>query len=97
MLPEMSSTVAYRFAESLIGSTFQARDRWINAALWRDYKGTPHEAEFIRAYLDKRRYWMRYNIRTQRYWQSQTNNPNKAIHHDSIAIREKYVRLNRSV
>jgi hypothetical protein len=29
---------------------------------------------------------------TQRRWQRDTRNPRKARHHDSIALREKYVR-----
>lgn len=28
---------------------------------------------------------------TQRYWQGQTRRPSRARHHDSIAIRDKYV------
>ncbi len=97
MIPEMNSKIAYMFAAGLVGPTFATKDKFINSLLWREFKGTRHEAEFKQAYLDKRREWMNYNTITQRYWQSRTSNVNKAVHHDSIAIREKYVRLTNGV
>lgn len=42
--------------------------------------------------LAKRRAWVDYLATTQRRWQRETRNPNKARHLDSIAIREQYVR-----
>ena len=39
--------------------------------------------------------WLTWHTLAQRKWQSEnTRNPNKARHHDSIALREKYVRCN---
>jgi hypothetical protein len=43
----------------------------------------------------KRRLWLEYLIVTQRRWQRETRNPNKARHHDSIEMRERYVRCTR--
>lgn len=42
--------------------------------------------------IDKRFRWLDWLTVTQRNWQRHTRNPNKARHHDSISIREKYVR-----
>jgi hypothetical protein len=42
--------------------------------------------------LKARAEWLNYQTTTQRKWQRDTKNANKAKHHDSIAIREKYVR-----
>ena len=39
-----------------------------------------------------RRDWLNYVTVTQRNWQRRTRRPSRARHHDSIAIREKYVR-----
>jgi hypothetical protein len=41
---------------------------------------------------ERRTLWLNYLSCQQRKWQSHTKNVNKAIHHDSISIREKYVR-----
>jgi hypothetical protein len=46
-----------------------------------------------RAMVLKARFdWLDYRTMIQRKWQMETKNPNKARHHDSIEIREKYVR-----
>lgn len=42
--------------------------------------------------LAKRKAWVEQVTLWQRRWQRETRNRNKARHHDSIAIREKYVR-----
>jgi hypothetical protein len=42
--------------------------------------------------LEKRLGWLTWWTITQRKWQSETRNQNKARHHDSISLREKYVR-----
>lgn len=36
--------------------------------------------------------WRTWLTLTQRRWQRETRRPSKARHHDSIAIRERYVR-----
>jgi hypothetical protein len=40
--------------------------------------------------------WLDYQTVTQRQWQRNTRRPSRARHHDSISIREKYVRCARS-
>jgi hypothetical protein len=49
-------------------------------------------ADVVRLVMDRRASWKAWLTRTQRQWQRQTRNPNKARHHDSIEIRERYVR-----
>lgn len=51
------------------------------------------EAEAKAMILAKRQDWLTWKTLTQRKWQSHTRNPNKARHHDSLALREKYVRI----
>ena len=53
----------------------------------------PLEPELI---LEKRRRWLDWLTVTQRKWQGETRRPSRARHHDSIAIREKYVRATAS-
>jgi hypothetical protein len=50
------------------------------------------ESEARAMILEKRLGWLAWWTVTQRKWQSETRNPNKARHHDSISLREKYVR-----
>lgn len=50
------------------------------------------ESECKRIFLEKRFAWIDWITVTQRKWQCGTRNPNKAVHHDSIELREKYVR-----
>ena len=42
--------------------------------------------------IKSRKRWLEYLTITQRKWQRSTSNKNKARHHDSIGLREKYVR-----
>ena len=42
--------------------------------------------------ITRRLHWLDWKTITQRKWQSDTRNPNKARHNGSIALREKYVR-----
>lgn len=57
----------------------------------------PYEAVRIRGrIIAKHMAWLDYLTVTQRRWQRNTRNPNKARHHDSIAIRERYVRCHQS-
>ncbi len=43
--------------------------------------------------LEKRRLWKEWVTVTQREWQTKVSRrPSKAAHHDSIEIRERYVR-----
>ncbi|MBN2075167.1 MAG: hypothetical protein JW762_06425 [Dehalococcoidales bacterium] len=45
--------------------------------------------------MAKRRQWLTWHTLTQRQWQMRTRNKNKARFHDSISLREKYVRCKR--
>ena len=42
--------------------------------------------------IESRMEWLNWKTTTQREWQHRTKNINKARHHDSIEIRERYVR-----
>ena len=42
--------------------------------------------------LEARRSWLEWLIVTRRRWQRETRRPGRARHHDSLAIRERYVR-----
>lgn len=46
-------------------------------------------------FLQKRLAWLDWHTTTQRQWQSKTRRPSRAKHHDSISIRERYVRCTR--
>lgn len=55
----------------------------------------PIERSFVlRLVLHKRKLWLNWLTVTQRQWQNYTKNKNKARNHDSIEIRERYVRCN---
>jgi len=82
----------YRMLSQLIGSTASPIDRQTQLAALAYGKSKGIEAEcreMIRVYRND---WMAWQFVTQRKWQSMTKNPNKAVHHDSIELREKYVR-----
>jgi hypothetical protein len=51
------------------------------------------EAEAVAMIIGARRRWLNRLSVWQRDWQRQTRRPSHARHHDSIAIREKYVRV----
>lgn len=42
--------------------------------------------------MEARKDWRIYLSNSQRRWQRETRRPTRARHHDSISIREKYVR-----
>ncbi len=48
----------------------------------------------MRLVLDKRASHREWVTITQRNWQRNTRRPSRAKHHDSIEIRERYVRCN---
>ena len=48
--------------------------------------------EVARFALDARRAWLEWLTVTQRRWQQKTRRPSRARHHDSLAIRERYIR-----
>ena len=68
------------------------RSRVIAVAMYQHAKSHGYLDTFRREWLSRRESWMRDMILRQRRWQRETRNPNKARHHDSIQIRERYVR-----
>lgn len=68
------------------------RSRVIAVAMYQHAKSHGYVETFRREWLARRESFMRDMILRQREWQRHTRNPNKARHHDSIAIRERYVR-----
>lgn len=55
-------------------------------------RGSGNDPRVLRMILDKRASWIDYLAASQRRWQRETRRANRARHHDSIAIRERYVR-----
>ena len=80
--------------ERVIGSTASVIDRHkcLAAIAYAEKRGCRDEA--IKMILKARFIWINWLSMTQRRWQIKTKNKNKARHHDSIALREKYVRCN---
>ena len=65
------------------------------AIVLRAYAGTPEYSEVLQLIADKQLSWLDWLTTTQRRWQRQTRRPSRARHHDSIAIREAYVRCHQ--
>ncbi len=87
--------VEYRYALAnlpLGGSFTPVMERFCTVAMLRDARERDMEHVFWEVWLAKRRERLVWLTRTQRQWQSHTRRASKARHHDSIAIREKYVR-----
>jgi site-specific recombinase XerC len=80
--------------ERITGCTMNIIDRHkcLAAIYYAEKRGCKDEA--IQIILSARQTWLEWIIKTQRKWQMETRNKNKARHHDSIEIREKYVRCN---
>ena len=78
--------------DRLIGGTHNIIDchKCLAAIAYGEKQGIKQEA--IRMVLDARANWLTWITLTQREWQAGTRNSNKARHHDSISIRERYVR-----
>jgi len=72
--------------------TTNPRDRAVQALLVRSARNEEELRFIIRTVMYHRSRWLTYLTTTQRKWQKETRNRNKARHHDSISIREKYVR-----
>ena len=82
-----------RALEFLIPSTHSPIDGHLCLAAIAYAREKGIETEVKSMILDRRLDWLNWQTRTQRQWQQKTRNPNKAVHHDSIAIRERYVRV----
>lgn len=76
----------------VIGGTANIVDRHKTLAALAYAKGHNIESDCKQMILQSRLDWLNWQTRTQRQWQKHTRNPNKAMHHDSIEIRERYVR-----
>ena len=79
--------------ERIIGSTHNIIDQYKCLAALAFSRNQGCEVECRAMILDARHGWLNWQTRTQRKWQRETRNPNKARHHDSISLREKYVRI----
>jgi hypothetical protein len=79
--------------EHVIGSTHSLIDHQKCLAALTYAKQFGIENECKRMILDSRMNWLNWLTTTQRNWQGKTKNKNKARHHDSIELREKYVRV----
>lgn len=55
-------------------------------------RGMNNDPRVLRMILDKRAAWLNYLTVMQVKWQRNTKRQSRAKHHDSIAIRERYVR-----
>lgn len=83
-----------RVIEDLMGSTSCLVDRHKQLAILSYAKKRNIESEARRMILAARFNWINWLTVSQRNWQCKTKNKNKAKHHDSISLREKYVRCN---
>ena len=68
------------------------RSRIIAVAMLRHAREHGTEAEFFEAWKARRSDWLTTTTLWQRKWQGMTRRPSRARHHDSIEIRERYVR-----
>ena len=85
-------TIQIETINRMIGGTHHITDchKCLAAIAYGEKQGIKQEA--IRMVLDARYNWLNQLTLWQRKWQINTRNSNKAAHHDSVAIREKYVR-----
>ena len=86
----LQNEVLDRMLRSNCTSHIVDRQNQLAAFYYAEKKGIEEECRTI--FLDRRLGWLNWLTVTQRKWQSGTRNPNKAVHHDSIELREKYVR-----
>lgn len=78
----------------IVGSTTnRLPDRMRHAAILRAFHSQPEYTEIRDAILAGRSSWLNWLTMTQRKWQTHTRRPARARHHDSVSIREKYVRV----
>ncbi len=89
---ESEKAAEWTYRTSLDPVISAPRSRVLAVALYQHAKAHGYVDTFRREWLARRETYMRDMIRRQRSWQQHTRNPNKARHHDSIEIRERYVR-----
>ena len=88
---EMTAQWTYRTTLDPVLSS--PRSRVIAVAMLRHAREHGWEEVFLSEWRSKRQAWLADLTRTQRRWQRETRRPSHARHHDSIATRERYVRL----
>ena len=87
------TAAAWTYSTTLDPVLSAPRSRIIAVAMLRDARARGMEDVFLAVWREKREDWMRRNVLTQRDWQSKVSRrPQRGRHHDSWAIREKYVR-----
>ena len=77
---------------AIIGVTNSPIDWQRNKAALAYGRAIGFEHETKRMIIDARAVWKVRQILTQRRWQQLTRRSSRAVHHDSIELREKYVR-----
>lgn len=90
---EQTAYVTYR--DMVSGDYRGAVERKKMAMALRDAKACGMYDLVLAIAKAQRQGWLDRATMTQRQWQCRTRRPSRARHHDSIAIREKYVRLAR--
>jgi len=90
----MASTVLTAALEQMVGSglTTAPIDNAKAVLIVRAAEASGDRKLGLRLVLEARRNHRTWLGRTQRSWQQKTRRPGRAVHDDSIAIREKYVR-----
>ena len=81
--------------ERMVGATSSLPDRYTQLAVIAFGKSIGREDTAREVIREARHRWMAWQFRTQRKWQMKTHRPSRANHHDSIEIREHYVRCAR--
>lgn len=82
----------FKFAMAqAIGKTYAPVDRLRNGVLLRGLEGEQKKA-VQRLIMDAHRQHLIWRTLVQRKWQTYTRRPSRARHHDSIQIRERWVR-----
>ena len=72
-------------------------DRQMAGALWKYFKGTPAQENFLEAYKRVQARKLENQIGSQATWRTRcSRRPQRNNHHDSWSIREGYTRVNRS-
>ena len=92
-MTEAECTAQWTYRTTLDACITALRSRHLAAALWRDAKAKGYEEIFLAEWRAKREGWMRDLTLRQRSWGTRVSRrPQRGNHHDSWAIRERYVR-----
>ncbi len=85
--------IRYRFiVENIAEDIRNPYLRYKTGAALRIAKAEGYYNEAMEWAKARHRYRLDYDTMTQRHWQGRTRRQCRARHHDSVAIREKYVR-----